>query len=263
MPVVEITKAEAAITLDGPRSDRAPTFLESSRAEGAPPVVLVLSRTPLGRELVHHLYSSGYQPLLVAARLQAARVIGAELCDLVLVDATDAAPLEVLSYFSEQASAPIIVLGESDFGGRIATAALEQGAAHYWVQADGYRNLRARVRSTLNNCRRIPPPAPKVKTALWRLNLAAREVQAPGGGRVRLTEQQIRIMRCLTDRAGEIVTREEIAFALGAEAIDNTPRTIDVQIARLRRRLAGVCPRPDLVETVRRRGYVFNPSVPS
>jgi two-component system OmpR family response regulator len=58
-----------------------------------------------------------------------------------------------------------------------------------------------------------------------------------------------------------VLTRDQLVqYALGAES-DSYDRAIDVQISRLRRKLASGETRADLIRTVRNEGYMFVPAV--
>ena len=65
------------------------------------------------------------------------------------------------------------------------------------------------------------------------------------------------LLAALARRPGEVLTREEIAAALGQE--DAGERAIDVQVTRLRRKIEPDPREPTFLQTVRGRGYVLRP----
>ncbi len=69
-----------------------------------------------------------------------------------------------------------------------------------------------------------------------------------------LTPLQTRLMRCLVENLGAVVTREELREQ-GWPAGDARPNTVDVHVLRLRRRLAPLGLR---ITTVRSRGFVLD-----
>ena len=77
------------------------------------------------------------------------------------------------------------------------------------------------------------------------------------GETVRLTGGEAALLAALARRAGEILTREDIAAALGQA--DAGERAIDVQVTRLRRKIEPDPREPVFLQTVRGRGYVLKP----
>ncbi|MDD3446271.1 MAG: helix-turn-helix domain-containing protein, partial [Zavarzinia sp.] len=74
-----------------------------------------------------------------------------------------------------------------------------------------------------------------------------------GGETVRLTSGELTLMRLLAERAGEPISREELAEATGQAQ----ERTIDVQVTRLRRKIEDDPRAPHHLQTVRGKGYVL------
>jgi hypothetical protein len=75
-----------------------------------------------------------------------------------------------------------------------------------------------------------------------------------GGLRRPLAPVETRLMRCLLDQPGEVVTRDELA---GAGWPDGAPsrNAVDLRVMRLRRRVE---PLGVMIRTVRGRGYVVD-----
>ena len=70
--------------------------------------------------------------------------------------------------------------------------------------------------------------------------------------RLNLTSQEQRLLRYLGERLGEEVSRESLAEILGDGA---TPRAVDVQVARLRKKFEPDPRNPNWLHTVRGVGY--------
>jgi len=84
---------------------------------------------------------------------------------------------------------------------------------------------------------------------------AARGELKNGNERVRLTEAELQLLSILTSRAGEAVTREELATMTSA----GLERSIDVQVTRLRRKIEPDPKQPIHLQTVRGVGYRLMP----
>jgi two-component system phosphate regulon response regulator OmpR len=79
------------------------------------------------------------------------------------------------------------------------------------------------------------------------------------GGPIRLTGGEIALLTALARKPNEILSREEIAEALGME--EPGERAIDVQVTRLRRKIERDSREPRFLHTVRGRGYVLKPGI--
>ncbi len=79
------------------------------------------------------------------------------------------------------------------------------------------------------------------------------------GGPVRLTGGEAALLAALARKPNEILSREEIAEALGMA--EPGERAIDVQVTRLRRKIERDSREPRFLHTVRGRGYVLKPGL--
>ncbi len=79
------------------------------------------------------------------------------------------------------------------------------------------------------------------------------------GGPIRLTGGEIALLTALARKPNEILSREEIAEALGMA--EPGERAIDVQVTRLRRKIERDSREPRFLHTVRGRGYVLKPGI--
>lgn len=79
-----------------------------------------------------------------------------------------------------------------------------------------------------------------------------------GDDQVLLTEREHQILLYMISKRGRVVTREELANALGFNKFNDGKRSIDVQIGRLRKKME-VNPRaPQYIVTKRGRGYFIS-----
>jgi serine/threonine protein kinase/tetratricopeptide (TPR) repeat protein len=88
------------------------------------------------------------------------------------------------------------------------------------------------------------------------LRLAGVAAEAEGGNRVLLPEQPFRLLLMLVERAGAIVTREEIKKKFWPnDTIVEFDHSINVAIGKLRKALGDSGDEPKYIETIPRRGY--------
>ncbi|HEY1412075.1 MAG TPA: winged helix-turn-helix domain-containing protein, partial [Rhodopila sp.] len=111
--------------------------------------------------------------------------------------------------------------------------------------------------------RRAPPPAVEAPAGPVQIGEAefdmARGELRDATGPIRLTGGEAALLTALARKCNEVLSREEIAEALGMD--DSGERAIDVQVVRLRRKIE-IDPRePRFLHTVRGRGYILKPGV--
>jgi two-component system phosphate regulon response regulator OmpR len=82
------------------------------------------------------------------------------------------------------------------------------------------------------------------------------ELRGPEGTQ-RLTGGEAALLTALARRAGEVLSREDIAVALGTP--DAGERSVDVQVTRLRRKIEADPREPRFLHTIRHKGYVLRP----
>ena len=138
-------------------------------------------------------------------------------------------------------------------------AGFERGADDYLPKPFEPRELALRIRTILR--RLAAPVAPLHSAGPVRLGEATfdpvRGLLLRNGEPVRLTSGEAALLSALASRAGETLTREDLAAALGQE--DAGERAIDVQVTRLRRKIEPDPREPAFLQTVRGRGYVLRP----
>jgi two-component system, OmpR family, phosphate regulon response regulator OmpR len=91
-----------------------------------------------------------------------------------------------------------------------------------------------------------------VRFGKFTFNLARGELKADGES-IKLTEMERNLLRFFAARPGATVDREELADLSGNES----ERSVDVQINRLRRKIEADPTNPAYLQTVRGRGYIF------
>ena len=94
---------------------------------------------------------------------------------------------------------------------------------------------------------------------LGELEIRPNEYVALAQGRpLRLTVRELELLTALAERAGRIVSREELYRAVWAEQYRKSDRSVDVYIARLRQKLADAIPEREYIHTHFGFGYRFS-----
>ena len=128
---------------------------------------------------------------------------------------------------------------------------LEQGADDYLGKPFDVEVLEARVKALLRRNERRPTTA--LVCGALKLDPAKHTLER-GGVPIALTARELRLLETLMRAPGAIVGREELMEQAWGEREEPMSNTIDVHIARLRRKLEAAGER-DAIETVRGLGY--------
>ena len=130
---------------------------------------------------------------------------------------------------------------------------LKRGADDYLPKPFEPEELSLRAAAILKrSMKEVPPDEIEMSGLIF--NPARGELKH-GENRVRLTEAELQLLTILTSRAGEAVSREELAQMTSA----GLERSIDVQVTRLRRKIEPDPKQPIHLQTVRGVGYRLMP----
>ncbi|HTG88746.1 MAG TPA: winged helix-turn-helix domain-containing protein [Vicinamibacterales bacterium] len=102
-----------------------------------------------------------------------------------------------------------------------------------------------------------PPPSDIVRFGTFEVNLRTGELRKRGI-RIALQEQPLRILSVLLDRAGEVVSREDLCTRLWPHGTYvDFEHSLNAAVRRLRVTLGDEAEVPRFIETVHKRGYRF------
>lgn len=140
---------------------------------------------------------------------------------------------------------------------------LELGADDYVPKPFDLRELLARVRSVL---RRRTPASPdgaagpedgRIRFGAFVLDLAARKLRRLDGQEVKLTAMEFDLLALFATKPGRVLSREQILDLAHNKEEEPFDRSVDIRIARLRRKLEIDRTKPVHIKTVRGAGYIF------
>lgn len=134
---------------------------------------------------------------------------------------------------------------------------LEIGADDYLPKPFEPRELLARIRAVLR--RRVdgaPAPGNLLRFGSLEIDRDARTVRVAAQA-CELTSYQFDLLVALAERAGRVLTREQIMEAVRGRELDAFDRSIDVHMGRIRAVIELDAKNPKRILTVRGVGYVF------
>lgn len=230
----------------------------------APSHLLIVDDDERIRDLLkRYLIKQGFMVTAARDAAQARRLLTGLAFDLIVLDVMMPGEdgVALTKWLRAGVATPVILLtARGEAQDRI--AGLEAGADDYIPKPFEPRELVLRINAIL---RRTPPSAatevtPQVMTlGQLRYELQTGELR-DGSEQVRLTQTEAALMRILSSRQGEVVSREVLVDQLGRDRGQGggetaQERAIDVQITRLRRKIEPDPRRPRFLQTVRGEGY--------
>jgi DNA-binding response OmpR family regulator len=131
------------------------------------------------------------------------------------------------------------------------------GADDYLPKPFEPRELLARIRAILRRRSDNGPPAgSQLNFGSLAIDRDARTVTVNGQA-CELTSYQFDLLVTLAERAGRVLTRDQIMEAVRGRELDAFDRSIDVHMGRLRAAIETDVKNPKRILTVRGVGYVF------
>lgn len=175
--------------------------------------------------------------------------------------------LSLARYLRERYNLAIImVTGAGEVVDRI--VGLEVGADDYVAKPFDLRELLARVKSVLRRYRADSPGASsrdaaqesrRARVGACELDIDARRLIDGDGREVPLTAMEFELLKVFVQRPNRVLSRDQLLNLTCNRDWDPYDRSIDIRIARLRRKVETDPGDPRIIKTIRGHGYVFVP----
>lgn len=214
----------------------------------------------------HYLEEDGYNVLSAHSGKELAEKVGSAV-DVVLLDLTlpDAEGFSLIATIRQKCAARIIIVsGKTDTTEKI--IGLEMGADDYITKPFEMRELAARIKAVLRRgaaadeatAAASPVKADKIYFGTWCLDRTQYQLLDDQGLSAGLTTGEFKLLEALVLAPSRALTRDYL-FDLTREGgnFDAYDRAIDIQVARLRKKLGDDPKSPELIKTVRGVGYMF------
>jgi two-component system phosphate regulon response regulator OmpR len=158
----------------------------------------------------------------------------------------------------------IMVTGSVETVDRI--VGLEVGADDYVTKPFDPRELLARIRSVLRRIQAVPAqrvPATGTRTCVafgrCQLDLDSHQLFDGEGNEIPITTMEFDLLRLFVENPNKALSRDRILGLTHDRQWEPFDRSIDIRIARLRRKIEPDEHQPQVIRTVRNVGYMFVP----
>jgi two-component system phosphate regulon response regulator PhoB len=223
-------------------------------------ILVVEGEKDIREILAYNLCRAGHEVLAADNGADALASVREAQPDLVLLDLMlpDVSGVEVCRHLKRDPALrqiPVIMLtGRRDESDRV--MGFEMGAEDYMVKPFSVRELVLRVGAVLRRSRNLPVPTQQESEITFgrlRINQGAHRAWVDGD-EIALTRIEMKLLWTLYSRRGRVQTRGTLLDKVWEASPENTTRTVDTHIKRLREKLGPAC---TYVETVRGIGYRF------
>lgn len=218
--------------------------------------------------LREYLEEDGYKVLGAYSGRELEDKLKGDPFDVVLLDLMlpDSQGLGLITKIRAASNVPIIIVsGKSDTTEKI--VGLEMGADDYITKPFEMRELSARIRAVLRRTQDMSP-APAVANdsgkagdiiqfKTWKLDRSQYQAFDTKGTSLALTTGEFKLLEALAISANRALSREHLFDLTRDGKFDTYDRAIDIQVARIRKKLGDDTKTPSLIKTVRGVGYML------
>ena len=219
--------------------------------------------------LVEYLGSHGFEVLTAENGVSMRALLAKSAPDVVLLDVNLPGEdgLTLARYIRERFDLPIIMItAAGEVVDRV--VGLEVGADDYLSKPFDPRELRARIKSVLRRYRRPAPATHSADESTRRrvafgrciLDLDTHQLLDAKGQEIPLTSMEFDLLKVFAERPNRALTRDQILNITRNRDCDPFDRSIDIRIARLRKKIEVDPDKPATLKTVRGAGYMFVPN---
>jgi DNA-binding response OmpR family regulator len=228
--------------------------------------VLIVEDDPEVREMMgEYLGTHGYRVTLCANGEAMRKAVGEAVPQVVLLDLNLPGEdgLSLARWLRGNHDVAIImVTAAAEVVDRV--VGLEVGADDYLAKPFDPRELRARLKSVLRRTGGAARPAKaapgrRVKVGTCTLDLDTHQLLDAKGEELPLTSMEFDLLRVFAERPNQVLSRDQLLTHTRNREWEPFDRSIDIRIARLRKKIEVDPEKPHVIKTIRGAGYLFIP----
>ena len=235
-------------------------------------ILIVEDDVSVREMLSEYLAGYGYEVAEADRGAEMREAVERSLPDVVLLDVNLPGEdgLTLARFLRERYDVGIImVTAAADVADRV--AGLEVGADDYVTKPFELRELRARVKSVMRRIQAKAPAEPasgvldvaspsRVRVGACALDLHSRQLLSADGREIPLTAMEFDLLKVFVERPNQVLNRDQLLTLTRNREWEPFDRSIDIRIARVRRKIEPDPEHPQSIRTVRGAGYMFVPN---
>ena len=233
-------------------------------------IVVVDDEPEICEMLADYLGHAGFEVSTAEDGRAMRRILEERAADLVILDINMPGEdgLSLARYLRANSKVGIVMLtAAGEVVDRI--VGLEMGADDYLAKPVDMRELLARIRAVLRRAPTGPEPAAgeerpapthKVRLGACELDLDAHRLYAIDGEEVPITSMEFDLLKAFAEHPNRVLSRDQLLDLAHNKDWEPFDRSIDIRIARLRRKIEVDPAKPQVIKTVRGAGYIFVPN---
>ena len=235
--------------------------------ESSPHILVVDDDREIRDLLSRFLKKNGFRVDVAANGKDMRAALGAASIDLIVLDRVMPGEdgLNLCQDLRRDSRVPVILLtllgSDTD---RI--IGLEMGADDYVVKPFNPQELVARIKAVLRRANDVSiksmvKQAKALTFAGWTIGRLSRELTSPDGILISLTDGEFDLLLAFAEHPQTTLTRDQLLDLTRGRSAVAFDRSIDMQVTRLRRKVEPNPDEPELIKTIRHKGYIFTPDV--
>lgn len=230
-------------------------------------VLIVDDEAEIREMLAEYLSGHGYEVTAAEGGEAMRAALERQVPDVILLDVNMPGEdgLTLARHVRERFDIPIIMVTAADeVVDRV--VGLEVGADDYITKPFDPRELRARLKTVLRRYQRPGAPAVepdasrRVPFGRCRLDLEARRLLDGDGKEIPLTSMEFDLLKVFAERPNRVLSRDQLLTLTRNRGWDPFDRSVDIQVARLRKKIEADPDHPQTIKTIRGAGYMYVPA---
>ena len=239
-----------------------------SAGDNAPHIVVADDEPDVRETVEEYLSMNGFRVSTAESGATVRRIVADQAVDLVVLDVRMPGEdgLSLARHLREHYPVGIVML--TAVGTMVdRVVGLEMGADDYIPKPVDLRELLARVKAVL---RRLKPAAVlaeasgaaanEVAFGDCRLNLDSHKLFDRDGQEIALTSMEFDLLKAFAEHPNRVLSRDRLLDLAHSRDWEPFDRSIDVRIARIRKKVEVDPTKPQLIKTIRGSGYLFSPT---
>jgi len=222
--------------------------------------------------IAHYLEEDGYTVVCASNVKTALEKMAAQPPNVVLLDLVlpDGEGLSLIPMFrAGSAAAVIVVSGKDSTTEKI--VCLEMGADDYMVKPFEMRELSARIKAVLRRAETVPAAVSPESNSIssikgadklqlgkgWYLDRTQYQLFDDKAQSADLTTGEFKLLEALVLSCNRALSREQLYELTRNSSYDVFDRAVDIQIARIRKKIGDDAKPPQVIKTIRGIGYMY------